>query len=135
VDTKVPENDQEEARLQRFFAARSEVSEAVRKLVLVLAVDNNSPFYPEPVYQAVDAFRTRTKLELARLETRKPFTSDWFDDRNAASAEIVALAEQVSHSIRQRLGSIVIEDAPLRPLPDVTVVDVPDRQALEGPQV
>jgi hypothetical protein len=130
VETKVPENDTEEARLQRFFSARAEVGEAQRKLML--AVDNNSPFYPEPVYQAVDAFRTRTKLELSRLETRKPFTSDWFDERNAASGEIIVLAEQVSYSIRQRLGSIVIEDSPAHPLPDVTVVDVPDRPALEG---
>ena len=121
VETKVPEDDSAEKQLERFFAARKAFGEVHRKLVL--AVDNNSPFYPGAIYQAVDAFRTLTALELSQLQTRKPFKDDWFDRRENAQREIIALAEVVSLTIRQRLATIVIQEGPGQPIPNVTVVE------------
>ncbi len=121
VETKVHEDDNPEKQLERFFVARAAFAEDQRKLVL--AVDNNSPFYPQDIYLAVDAFRTRTALEVSQLQTRKPFKDDWFDRREAAQRDILALAEIVSLAIRQRLAAIVIEEGEKRPLPDVTSIE------------
>ena len=84
----------------------------------MLAIDNNSPFYPEFIYQTVDAFRFRTAKELSQLETRKPFESEWFDQRADVQQETVALADVVSSTIRKRLASIVILEGPGRLLSD-----------------
>jgi hypothetical protein len=90
---------------------------------LVLAIDSNSPFYPEPIYQAVDAFRARAHQELSRLETREPFTSAWFDERDAARGEVVSLAERVSSAIRNRLGSLLVRQGRFRPHADSPIDD------------
>jgi hypothetical protein len=106
----VPLNDTPDQRMERFFEARNRL--AVAQAELVQAIDNNSPFYPQEIYRVVDSFRTRTALELMRLRTTEPFHSDWYDARIVASSEILELAESVSASIRQRLGSIVIQELP-----------------------
>lgn len=74
VETRVPEDDNKDKQLERFFASRQAFGEAHRKLVL--AVDNNSPFYPQAIYMVVDTFRSRTTLELSQLQTRRPFEGD-----------------------------------------------------------
>ena len=122
VETKVPENDTSDKQLERFFAARKAFGEDHRKLVL--AVDNNSPFYPQAIYQAVDVFRARTALELSQLRTREPFKDDWFERRETAQTEILERAEVVSSTIRQRLAKIVIQEGPGQLLSEVTVDEV-----------
>ena len=116
---KVPLDDSPEWQRQRFVNACRDFGEAHRKLVL--AIDNNSPFYPEFIYQTVDAFRFRTAKELSQLETRKPFESEWLDQRADVQQETVALADVVSSTIRKRLASIVILEGPGRLLSDVSV--------------
>ena len=61
----------------------------------------------------------RAKAELLDLETSPPFESDWFDRREIAQREIQALADVVSQAIRQRLATIVIQEGPGHPLPQV----------------
>jgi hypothetical protein len=79
----------------------------------VLAVDNNSPFYPPAIYAAVDQFRGVVQLERLRLETHDDvFTVDWYNARDAAKQAIVASADGVSAAIRERLGAIVIQNLP-----------------------
>lgn len=116
VERSVPEDDTPDKQLERFVAARNRFARDHSRLVI--AVDNNSPFYPQAIYSAVDAFRSRTTLELMQLKNRKPLTSEWFDQRETAHTEIIALAEFVSLTIRQRLASIVIQEGPGRPVPD-----------------
>jgi hypothetical protein len=120
VERTAPVDDTTDKQLARFVAARKKFAEDQSKLVV--AIDDNSPFYPQAIYAAVDAFRRRTTLELTQLHTRTPLKqSEWFDQREAAHAEIIALAELVSLTIRQRLASIVIQEGPGQPVPDVEI--------------
>jgi hypothetical protein len=110
-----PENETPEARLARFFRARSEFAEAHN--ALLRAIDDNSPFYPPEVYAVVDALRLRTGLESTRLNTRRPpFAEErdqrdgieWYEQRNEAVEEVKAGVEAVSNAIRRRLASIAV---------------------------
>ena len=123
VETAVPLEDTPDGPLTRFLERRKRFVEAHRKLVL--SIDNNSPFYPEAVFQAVDAFRSRSTLEAGRVFRAQPqvFTPEWFEQRERARTEIVALADLASRIIRARLASIVIQEAPTGPPPEVATVE------------
>lgn len=77
-------------------------------LALVKAVDKQSPFVPVGIYSVVDALCLRSTQEKIQIEREKPFESDWYDRGDKAIAEVMALADDVSDRIRQRMASLVV---------------------------
>jgi hypothetical protein len=95
--------------LEAFFDRRKAFIEANN--ALVKAIDENSPFYPDKIYQALDALRIHTVGEAIDLQVDdKPFRSDWFDRGDSANQEMLKLVEAVSASIRVRLAALVIRE-------------------------
>ena len=106
----LPEDNTPDKQRMRFLEARRDFDEALNKVVL--AVDDNKPFYPKEIDSAAAAFVRRLRLELVELQIDRGLSkTDWVNQRAVASEEISKLAEDVSLTIRQRLGSIVIREA------------------------
>jgi hypothetical protein len=103
-----------ELRRQR-EALRQEISAEHTRLVreaamAVAALDHNSAFIAENVFEVADALRHRTTRESMDLRLEQPFTSEWYDRGDAAIADVARLANAVSAAIRQRVQSLVIAD-------------------------
>jgi hypothetical protein len=106
----LPADDPPDQQRKRFLDACRDFDEALNKLVL--AVDDNKPFYPQEIYSAAAAFVRRLRLELIELQIDRGLSkTEWVNQRAVAAEEISKLAEDVSLTIRQRLGSIVIHEA------------------------
>ena len=106
----LPEDNTPDKQRMRFLEARRDFDEALNKVVL--AVDDNKPFYPKEIDSAAAAFVRRLRLELIELQIDRGLSkTEWVNQRVVASEEIGKLAEDVSLTIRQRLGSIVIREA------------------------
>jgi len=103
-----PAEETEEQRTARFVEARNKFIEAHHELVA--ALDHNSPFIDQKVFEAVHALRSRTTREKIDLQIEQPFTSTWFDRGDTALSDVAMLTYRVSTAIRERVESLVISE-------------------------
>jgi hypothetical protein len=105
-----PEDDTPDQKLQRFFAARQKFSVAYNRLLH--AVDDNSAFYPQEIFGALNALIKCAGIEVRRLGRNQPplFTEPWTATRETAMKEFLESADRVEQQIRERLASVAIQE-------------------------
>lgn len=77
---------------------------------LVAALDHNSAFIDQSVFEAADGLRNRTTAEAMGLRLETPFESGWYDRGDAAISDVMNLTDRVSAAIRRRLQTLVISN-------------------------
>lgn len=88
-------------RIERRFRAFSQAFGE-----LVQAVDDQTPFYTEAIYQELSQAIQVARREEIGMRVHRPEEPDWGENGRRNSAEFVERAETISRLIRERLASL-----------------------------
>jgi ribosomal protein L16 Arg81 hydroxylase len=101
----VDPNESPEERLSRRFKTFQKAHQE-----LIDVVHNQSPFYPEEIYQELsEALKVcRRESDDIQLEYRESRDSSWYKRGEQNFLELVRRAENVSSKIRKRIESLAV---------------------------